>query len=147
MNSIGWDIEALQEIWQIEERKSPNQNSKKKSKFENDKQNCNTFLPISRHAAQSYAKLIDTSKYARHDTALQRNKISSIHQNRGRSPCSKGNLQKGLAKPTHGGADSTIKRNYDLPTCRKETKKKKTHTLYIKQNEKAEKDVADIRTW
>ena len=100
----------MQEIWKIEERKSPSQNSKKKSKFENDKQNWNTFLPISRHAAQSYAKLIDTSKHTTgHNMALQRDKNPAPSTRRGTSPCNKETFKRHWSKPTHGGQTQQLR--------------------------------------
>ena len=48
---------------------------------------------------------------------------SSIHQNTSTSPPQPGNLHYALVQPHSWRADITIKRNYDLPACRKDTPK------------------------
>ena len=85
-------------------------------------QNRDTTLHISRQAAQSHTKPIDTAKHITgHGTVLQRDTIrlqSPEHRHKYPQP---GNLHKALVHPHPWRAESTIKRNYDLPAYRKET--------------------------
>ena len=85
-------------------------------------QNRNTTLNIKRLVAQSNAKPIDSPKLTTGNfIALQREEIqfhSPEHRHKLPQP---GNLDKPLVQPQPQGADSTIKRNHELPVCRKGT--------------------------
>ena len=83
-------------------------------------QNRNTTLYVSRQAAQTHTKTKGTPKLTPgHCTALQRDEIQSHPpEHRQKLPQSR-NLHKALVQPHARGADSTVKRNYDSPACRK----------------------------
>ena len=84
--------------------------------------NRNTTLNIKRWAARNHTKPIDTSKFTTgYFIALQREEIQ-LHppEHRHKFP-QPGNLNKSLVQTHPQGADSTIKRNYDLLACRKGT--------------------------
>ena len=81
----------------------------------------NTALPISRKAAQSYSKPIDTPKHtAGLSSTPQRDKIQFHPPEHRHKSSQKGNLYKTLVQPHSQEADSTVKRNYNPPACRKE---------------------------
>ena len=87
-------------------------------------QNRNTTLSIKRQGTQSHAKPTDTPKLTTgHFIALQREEIQ-LHppEHRCKLP-QPGNLDKPLVQPYPQGADSTIKRNHELPAYRKGTPK------------------------
>ena len=81
-----------------------------------------TTLHINRQSAQIHIEPIDTPKHTTgHSTTLQKDKIQlhpPEHRHKSRQP---GNLHKTLVPTYPWGIDSTIKRNYNLPACRKET--------------------------
>ena len=87
-------------------------------------QNSNKALDIQRQAVQSYAKPVNTQKHTTgYFIALQREWIQ-LHtpEYRHKLPQT-GNLNKPLVPPHPQRADSTIKRNYELPAVRKGTHK------------------------
>ena len=102
--------------------------------------NRNTTLNINRQAAQSHAKPIDTPKPTTgHWTALQREEIQ-LHPpgHRHKFPETKKLSQTaGPTPPT--GADSTIKRNYDLQPA-----ERRPQTLQTKQNER-QRNIQQLR--
>lgn len=74
------------------------------------------MLNLSRQAAQSHRECIDTQKLTTgHGTTLQREIQVHWPEDRQNSPQS-GNLHKALIQFHPQGADSTMKRNYDLET-------------------------------
>ena len=78
--------------------------------------NRKTMLNLSRQAAQSHRECIDTQKLTTgHGTTLQREIQVHWPEDRQNSPQS-GNLHKALIQFHPQGADSTMKRNYDLET-------------------------------
>ena len=83
-------------------------------------QSRNTNLPInSSQDAPSHNKPIDTTKHStRHGVALQRSATSTRTQ--AQVP-QLGNLQKALVQSQPLGADSTNKKSYSLPACKKKT--------------------------
>jgi len=85
-------------------------------------QNRNIILNIKRRPAQSHAKPIDTPKLTtRYFIALQKEEIQ-LHQPEHRCTLPQpGNLDKRLVQPHTQGIDSTVKRNHELPACRKGT--------------------------
>ena len=79
------------------------------------------MLSIKRQAAQSHAKPIDTPKLTSgHFIALQREEIQLHPPEQTQAP-QQGNLDKSLVQPHPQGADSTIKRNHELPVYRNST--------------------------
>ena len=85
-------------------------------------QNRNTTLNIKRQAVQGHVKPIDTPKLTTgHFTVLLREEIqhhTPEHRHKLPQP---GNLDKPLVQPHPQEADSTIKRNHELPASRKGT--------------------------
>ena len=85
----------------------------------------NPNVSIKTQAVQSHAKHIDTQKLTTgHFIALQREEIQfhpAEHRHKLLQPA---NLDKPLVQPHPQGEDSTIKRNHELPVCRKGTSNK-----------------------
>jgi len=83
-------------------------------------QNRNTTLNIRRRAAQSHAKPIDTPKLTMgHFLELQGKEIQFHPPEQRHKLPQPENLDKSVAQPHPHGADSTVKRNHELPACRK----------------------------
>ena len=85
-------------------------------------QNRKIILNINRQAAQSHAKPRDTLKLTTgHCTGLQRDEVQLYPPEYRKKFPHPRNHHKVLVQPNSEGADSTIKRNYNLPVYRKET--------------------------